>query len=1020
MADLSGIGKRCYLGGPGTGKTAALKTHFLKALAEGKSVRWVLSTASLVEHIKDIVLSESDRRALVENRILTFDGWAREVLAPAETIVSAPVLLPWVEQILADRKPEGFARVLDLPGFAQSAGNAALEMIQAGVKSEDLRALADKGNRLDALADLVQALRSNMDDRALITPGQLVFRLAARLRSGEIELPDTVVLDGFYDFTCGQRACVQALAQAKGDLLLSLPADPDDLERPAVLSIRKTHELLKQCGFAFKRPPGAKAKRPSGPATLFSLLFTTAPSPAQPGMVRQAVGDTVEHLLETVAVEIANNRKKGELENWSQAGIVCRSLTPHANAVRRIFADHGIPVSIHGALDPGETDLGPVLLALLERLGAPPASTRVQKAQQLLQLVDLSACLREPAVDEQVRRRCSHQPDGGEGVRRKTPPLSLDDLAIAPIDPPTAGHLAQLKTWQKLARKDRCTAARFADQLRSLLRHVAKTHFRADHFGRVGIEEAGAVLRAFAAAADRIEAGEALLNLSPRSWSDHLNTLRRQLKETGLPLARRFRDAVHVVDVMEARSWVWRDVYVIGLVEGEFPRRIGENLYCRDAQRARLDPFLPTASSARAQEELLFSFTVSRATRSVTLGRHRLDETGKEKSPSVFIEEAQTLFDSPLPDVPGVRTLNRPVVAPAHWTVRSQARRAAAFAHGRHRHFDEGSDPDIAAGQRLYKKRLDGPGSQTPVGPGDDTLPESLLAGVKKRVEPFSVKVLETFIACPFRHFGQRLLRLRPPPEFPALDARLLGIIAHEVLAIYHRDRRQKNRGGALHALFRKVVKENLRIVDIGFDEKQDLDRLEGALRLMVDRQEQQWLAETGAEPVRFEWSFGTTAAPLEIQYDEAKEPFSGRIDRVDRLGGSLLILDYKLSKGAIARNDLKRLREGLLPQLPIYIAAVRQATGEPVTGALIEQVKQVRRSGFVSKSATAAQALADQGLQVLEEKAFNELIDQALSNLFALCAKIRTGRIAADPLVRKETCSVNRCDYYDLCRIDL
>jgi RecB family exonuclease len=291
---------------------------------------------------------------------------------------------------------------------------------------------------------------------------------------------------------------------------------------------------------------------------------------------------------------------------------------------------------------------------------------------------------------------------------------------------------------------------------------------------------------------------------------------------------------------------------------------------------------------------------------------------------------------------------------------------------------------------------------------------------VQNSLEPFSVSAIETFIACPFRSFANRLLRPATRPCSPELDAMLLGNIAHETLQKYHAGWRLEKSPPDLHALFRSIKNNRTMGLDLSFDDEQDLLRLEGALVFLIETQhDQQKRFDITAE--RFEWAFGSKTEPLELEHNHRTLPFTGRIDRVEQIGDAYFVLDYKLSSGRIGPKDLPALAAGLLPQLPIYCMAAKQELGFAVAGGQIQRVRQIDRSGFANEDACPASALAlfdETDVSVLSDSEYTETIASALDGVFDFCDQMLNGQMEVAPRDPSKTCSLDRCDYFDLCRV--
>jgi ATP-dependent helicase/nuclease subunit B len=215
---------------------------------------------------------------------------------------------------------------------------------------------------------------------------------------------------------------------------------------------------------------------------------------------------------------------------------------------------------------------------------------------------------------------------------------------------------------------------------------------------------------------------------------------------------------------------------------------------------------------------------------------------------------------------------------------------------------------------------------------------------------------LETYAACPFRFFGEHLLKLEPLPEL-ALESDLArrGSLLHDTLAKLY---------GVINELADKGNKATAAEVADNF--QQMLDRVVGQRprrgldRALVEierrqiaawaeqfaRQHEEYSAawpqlDGSLKATYFEARFGpknqrsestddavlSTDQPFELQIGKEPIRFTGQIDRIDvgQAGGVTVfnVIDYKTS--AKHRVDDAKMRAGTQLQLPLYALAVAE-----------------------------------------------------------------------------------------------
>jgi ATP-dependent helicase/DNAse subunit B len=1007
----------CFVGDPGAGRTSRLQERFVASVFTERPALWLLSSAGLAEHVKDLVLSEQSESALAENQITTFDRWAEPFLNPGELVVNAHELRPLVQAILDQGLFPEFENTARLPGFARSLCRAAGEMLENQVTAEKLLSVGGpRKQRLAALGRVVAELGSSMTRKRLVLPGQLLFRLAEAIDVDAFDLPDLLLLDGFYDFTVPQRTCLEALVKRSIDIETTLPTAKSDSIVTAAAA------FLESLGFSFEQSQGRSRGEGTALGDLYSGLFSGNSGKRDPEGLEILEAETVEMLLETIAVEIASGRAENDPKPWRNTGLICRMPERYAKPLARIFDRYRIPWVFHGRFNCCEVGPGPALLAMLEALGKSRPETRVERVERLRSLIDLSFCTCDPDTAGRIRFLWNFElGDEGNTRRRNAPPETLADLMSATREGTLErDHLSFLAHLDENARE--CNSVeRFAELCRLLVNRYAQRAFEAAELPGSGIELAASVVRNLVASVARMERVVRALGREDLAYADLVSELVETLNRSGAGFSGRLADAVHVVDVFEARNWVWDRVYLLGMNEGEFPRRFSENVFSPDADRERIAPALATAKRSMEAEQLLFRFAATRATQSLVLARHRFDDEGAETSPSFFLDEVSSLFVSPIEKREAPLTLSAPILPPDYWRLKDHAVSASAYALGQAHFFSREDDPVVRAGSFLYEKRI--AGDRLPADRDSwlfskfpNALPPSLADAVSGRIAPFSPTAVETFQACAFRNFCRGLLRLSPALRTPVLDPPTLGSIAHDALKEYF----ESGMRGSIADALRIESAKHLAGIDLGFDEEQALFRLRDWLWNLVEAEKDR-LKLLSAEPVQFEWPFGRESEWM-LTAGDRSEPFLGRVDRIDRLGNGLLVIDYKLS-GGLAKGDLPAIEQGLSLQLVVYLVAASQLLNQELAGAQITAIKRNQRSGFFDRGTVvgaAAAVLDEEGMIGLESAEFKELIDRCTRAALEACAKMRSGKIAIEPIDPASTCSRDRCNYYDICRIAL
>ena len=367
-----------------------------------------------------------------------------------------------------------------------------------------------------------------------------------------------------------------------------------------------------------------------------------------------------------------------------------------------------------------------------------------------------------------------------------------------------------------------------------------------------------------------------------------------------------------------------------------------------------------------------------------------------------------------------------------------------------------GALPEYAERLDSLKRALRRRGVSEPLG---EELARALYNGPKR----VSVTRLETFAACPFRHFAQ--YGLRPERVEPyTLDARAEGTFFHEAMERFLREASLPVTSDLLESSMDRMdqVTEQLmsELMDGALGEDPILrargKRLRGIARRAA-RTAARHLAGSRFEPLAFELDFGR-GRELVLRTRRGDVPVEGRIDRVDLWPDGehryLRVIDYKSGGNQI---DLVKLYWGLQLQLLIYLAAaLRQARGtaagvfyfhvqDPTLrtderdGNVVERMREdkLRLSGLYLNDPDVLAAMSPDMersimLQVkqdgtirksdnaLEPSDFDALVDYALRAAAGLTEEILAGKTDVSPVrVTSSFDACQYCEYLSACQFD-
>jgi RecB family exonuclease len=369
--------------------------------------------------------------------------------------------------------------------------------------------------------------------------------------------------------------------------------------------------------------------------------------------------------------------------------------------------------------------------------------------------------------------------------------------------------------------------------------------------------------------------------------------LRRWIEDQTFDVDRR-ASGVHLIDDKAARYGDFDDVWVVGLVDPEWPERPRRNIFYPPAllkslgwpsekdRRAAADARFLDLVSSPSRRTSLFTFTleddalVSRSMQLDEIPRARMSSVARapDAASRVFVDEALSL---------------EPVVAGA---------------------VARGAQPWAAL--RSARTGTDAPQFHGTAGPPP--------------ARPWSVSAIETYLGCPFRFFAQYVLKLEEEPDDEeVMDPRRQGQLVHEVFERFFIAWQDAGHGAitpgnleSARAMFAAVV--------------------DGALAQLPD-------AEAGLERTRLLGSPAAAGLGEAVMRMEAERPvpvverlleytlvgsftfaspggprplaLRGKADRLDLLAdGTFRLVDYKLGWPPDKSTAL---------QLPIYAACAEQ-----------------------------------------------------------------------------------------------
>jgi ATP-dependent helicase/DNAse subunit B len=690
-------------------------------------------------------------------------------------------------------------------------------------------------------------------------------------------------------------------------------------------------------------------------------------------------------------------------------------------------------------------------------------SSRTDRARGLREL-ELAAGTDEsgadPGVDagRQVRARDDYPPERLRQARAVLEEVGRIVLAI-PYEAPASeiasavrGALASLRLEQKLHAQ-----ARAAFPTEGELRRAALDLRGFEAFGRAIDAVVDASRLACVDGASEENQRSALTRAEFRSDLD------RAISSQELYVAAATEGAVKVLAATDLRGLTFDTIFVLGLVEGEFPERArGDWIYPQHERETFKEMGLAledlSPSDMLRKEEHYFYQVACRATERLVLCRPLAGEDGDETIMSYFVHECEKLAGArPLATV---ETLE--CASTAGELARALVRAECRARLGR----PSGVSAEIVGALGAFAREAR-PGRAPIISPSvqrrieiecvrdgeaysefDGLISSDALRAIVSDAygsHTFSASELNVYGNCAFRFFLDRVLGLRPRVE-AALDLQALdvGVLMHDILKRFFGEYRGRmltaapeiELAGALHRVANEVFDRFERGMPPLNPKLWAIERQ--TLLILLDRflqdelDHQRRLAASAPVPRYFELAFGmphvdgdpqSRSEPLVVERLLGGRTESinlrGQIDRVDvSPDGHVIAYDYKMSQGP-NRRDMEAGRDA---QLGIYLAALERlflAPGEQIAGGgyyALRITPDRKRHGLYRSDCTSYTNVTSRtsALATREWEGLRARIEETIWEKFD---SIRVGDFRVQPSLNELTCK--HCDFPTVCRFD-
>jgi ATP-dependent helicase/DNAse subunit B len=519
-------------------------------------------------------------------------------------------------------------------------------------------------------------------------------------------------------------------------------------------------------------------------------------------------------------------------------------------------------------------------------------------------------------------------------------------------------------------------------------------------------------------------------------WSDFLNEIDNAIEATTYVWADYEGPVVVAQEIHNLRPRRYGAVFILGMVEGEFPVKATERspytLFEREElRRAGIDL---TETPADAGADLAqFYRAMSLATDRLFLSFPRTDLDGGELLPSYLIDEVKLVsLTREVRIAPaysnGDRRLTEEIASLQELASATAARMRESILYAGEAGLRLDSETEAAAA------RLDANLKSWPNTLRAATVEAGRLKGsvdrfggviedaglidlLSKKFGPdhmWTATQINDYGICPFRFFGRHVLGLGAM-EQPAegFVANQLGTAYHRILEDVYSYLREKGiqitpdviaavrevaEQASETALEHMAENREIRKSALWEFEKNEIKK---RITKLLEK-ESDWNAENPAKPVHFERPFGKSGQKPLLIKDEAEEiKICGVIDRIDEREDGCVVIDYKTGRTPIHYNEAL---DGRNLQLPIYMmAAIRVvAPGAQVAAAYYLHINSRKRGSELPHK-------DNPGLTV------DAVIEQAEKRIRDYAKSARRGRFPVSP--NRGRCP-NYCEFEVMCRI--
>lgn len=919
-------------GPPRSGKTTTALALYAAQVADygEDTALLLLPTARVVRRAREQLLeAHLSRLALLDPRIFTFPQLAQLLLnanhecATAMDIGTRRLIL---EEVIRDLASTGKITALEevsrLPGFTSALAELISDLKRAAVDPRRFCEALKQAGLTQTMHKEVAALYCAYQWLLLSTrrfDEEGLFWLARDLlrdgRRRPLERVQLLIVDGFSDFTTTQLDVLELLAAQIPRTVITMDyadGDPREALGPWLQdTLRRIKSRFPEAHVSFR--PERSGDDPL--CHLRARLFSLGGSPKADARRRIHIlkcpspSEEVREVLARVKIMLADGHVRPD-----EVVIVVRDLSERSEEIRSMAMRMGVPVYVDAPVSPRSCP------AVREILHVYQTVLRGYQCADVLALLRSSLFTFEPLI------------------RRS---LNAEDVANCAVKARVIeGRQEWLERVRKWGESDAVADALeeiFAlfpnpdvssrietriNELRDLLYHTNVWHnaARADlaPHSSANLWALGQLEQA----ADEIEhVGRLSDKFTSVSLAEFYALLRQTLDDLAQPPASLAGNWVLVLEPRQVRELRFAVTFVMGLREGEFPRRPPEQPFFSDDELSRLaraGTTLERRRGSEGQEPMVFYETLCSAEQELWLSFAAADADGKALQPSPYLDEVRRLFNEHTLDETTI-PLSRVVPSAEHVTeVHELVQRAIFDLTANEEGKSSSAAYDALVSLRVSPGTLDHVvrameleqlrDSFTPRGPFVGELTGSAAEAVGETLgaeHDFSATEVNSYASCPFGYFCEHVLQLTEPGyASPDVDPMLAGKVRHQILAAFAQAAQRRRQPlvrpgeeeavtGIIEDIIATVYEDAVRRGEVSDETlwRLDQERCKRELAAWV-----RWEAENFHDHALLaaEQGFGRKKGWQVRLPGRPDISFTGRIDRVDLVRKEYVLIDYK------------------------------------------------------------------------------------------------------------------------------